>query len=111
MVVGEQGRRAIGRMIEVTVTSVLQLPAGKMIFCKWPEGIASGEAEPRREARPPERRDPRSGRDYRGEPRRETDRPPDRPALVEAPRPAENPAAAPPDGIVPAGTGPSSPAE
>jgi len=41
------------------VTSVLQLPAGKMIFCKWPEGLASGEAEPRREARPQDRRDPR----------------------------------------------------
>ncbi len=60
MVVVEQGRRAIGRMIEVTVTSVLQLPAGKMIFCKWPEGLASGEAEPRREARPQDRRDPQA---------------------------------------------------
>ncbi len=111
MVVVEQGRRAIGRMIEVTVTSVLQLPAGKMIFCKWPEGIASAAAAPRREARPPERRDPRSSSAYRGEPRRETDRPPDRPALVEAPRPVENAAAAPPDGIVPAANGPSSQAE
>jgi hypothetical protein len=111
MVVVEQGRRAIGRMIEVTVTSVLQLPAGKMIFCKWPEGIASGDAEPRRETRPQDRRDPRTGRDYRGEPRRETDRPPERPALVEAPRPVENAAAAPADGVVPAGNGPGSRAE
>lgn len=75
MVVVEQGRRAIGRLIEVMVTSVLQLPAGKMIFCKWPEGLQSGEAEPRREPRAQDRRDPRGGRDYRGEPRRESDRP------------------------------------
>jgi hypothetical protein len=82
-----------------------------MIFCTWPAGTARGEAAPRREARPPERRDPRSGREYRDEPRRETDRPPDRPALVEAPRPVENGAAAPADGIVPAGNGPGSRAE
>jgi hypothetical protein len=100
-------------MIEVTVTSVLQLPAGKMIFCKWPEGIASGDAEPRRESRPGDRRDPRGGRDYRGEPRRETDRPAERPALVEAPRPVESAAAAPPEGVAPApaGNGPGTRAE
>jgi hypothetical protein len=87
-------------MIEVTVTSVLQLPAGKMIFCKWPEGLASGEAEPRRDTRPLERRDPKGARDYRGEPRRESDRPGDRPALappVEAPRPPETAASVPPE--------------
>jgi hypothetical protein len=89
MGVVEQGRRAIGRMIEVTVTSVLQLPAGKMIFCKWPEGLASGEAEPRREPRLPERRDLRGGRDYRGEPRRESDKPGERPAAADAARPGE----------------------
>jgi uncharacterized protein YacL len=91
MVVVEQGRRAIGRMIEVTVTSVLQLPAGKMIFCKWPEGLASAQAdgEPRREARAPERRDPRNGRDYRGESRRDADRASERAPLSEAPHAAE----------------------
>jgi len=89
MVVVEQGRRAIGRMIEVTVTSVLQLPAGKMIFCKWPEGLQSGEAEPRREPRAQDRRDPHSRLDYRGEPRRETDRGPERPSAPEAARSAE----------------------
>jgi hypothetical protein len=98
MVVVEQGRRAIGRLIEVTVTSVLQLPAGKMIFCKWPEGLASGEAEPReprREARPNERRDPRNGREYRGEPRRESDR---MGSASPAERAAERPAEAPRSG-------------
>jgi uncharacterized protein YacL len=74
MVVVDQGKRAIGRTIEVTVTSVLQTTAGKMIFCRWPEAnaVAQAETEARREAR--DRRDPRSGRDYRGEPRRESDR-------------------------------------
>jgi uncharacterized protein YacL len=79
MVVVDQGKRAIGRTIEVTVTSVLQTTAGKMIFCRWPEAAASpGESDARREGRAGERhdrRDPRGvGRDYRGEPRRETDR-------------------------------------
>jgi hypothetical protein len=98
-------------MIEGMVTSVLQLPAGKMIFCKWPEGLASGEAEPRREARPQERRDPRNGRDYRGEPRRDADRGPERLPAPEAPRPAESPASAVGDGIAPAGDGPGSRAD
>jgi len=105
MVVVEQGRRAIGRMIEVTVTSVLQLPAGKMIFCKWPEGLASGEAS--REPRPQDRRDPRNGRDYRGEARRETDRGAERPQAAEAPRPAEVPGLATPgaEGLAPGSHG------
>jgi hypothetical protein len=87
---------------------VLQLPAGKMIFCKWPEGLASGEAEPRREARPPERRDPRVGRDYRGEPRRESDRLAERPAGTDATRPADGAAQAGAPGIAPIGDGPGS---
>ncbi len=76
MVVVDQGRRAIGRTIEVTVTSVLQTTAGKMIFCRWPEGLAAGQAEgePRREARGPERREVREGRDARSEHRREAER-------------------------------------
>ena len=74
MVVVDQGKRAIGRTIEVTVTSVLQTTAGKMIFCRWPEANAApAENEVRRERRD-DRRDPRDGRDYRGEPRRESDR-------------------------------------
>jgi uncharacterized protein YacL len=81
MVVVDQGKRAIGRTIEVAVTSVLQTTAGKMIFCRWPEASASqGDGEGRREAR--DRRDPRDGRDYRGEKRHEGDRrdAPERPA-------------------------------
>ena len=45
MVVVDQGKRAIGRTIEVTVTSVLQTTAGKMIFCRWPEATAAAPAE------------------------------------------------------------------
>ncbi len=78
MVVVDQGKRAIGRTIEVTVTSVLQTTAGKMIFCRWPEAQAApAEGDPRREPRAPEkredRRESRNGRDYRGERRRESD--------------------------------------
>ena len=40
MVVVDQGRKALGRTIEVTVTSVLQTTAGKMIFCRWAERAA-----------------------------------------------------------------------
>jgi hypothetical protein len=50
MVVVDQGKRALGKTIEVTVTSVLQTTAGKMIFCRWPEAPGSGPSEndPRR---------------------------------------------------------------
>ncbi len=94
MVVVDQGKRAIGRTIEVTVTSVLQTTAGKMIFCRWPEALASGavEGDGRREPRTAERRDGRNGRDYRGERRRDGDRR----DLVDRPAPpagAEAPAA------------------
>jgi uncharacterized protein YacL len=41
MVVVDQGKKALGRTIEVTVTSVLQTTAGKMIFCRWPEAMAA----------------------------------------------------------------------
>jgi hypothetical protein len=51
MVVVDQGKRALGRTIEVTVTSVLQTTAGKMIFCRWPEAAAPDDAA-RREPRP-----------------------------------------------------------
>jgi uncharacterized protein YacL len=101
MVVVDQGKRAIGRTIEVTVTSVLQTTAGKMIFCRWPEGVAGGQAEGegRRDAR--DRRDPRNARDYRGEPRRESDRreASDRPPASEPPRAGNGPdAGSPPAG-------------
>jgi uncharacterized protein YacL len=42
MVVVDQGKRALGKTIEVTVTSVLQTTAGKMIFCRWPEASGAG---------------------------------------------------------------------
>ena len=59
MVVVDQGKKAINRTIEVTVTSVLQTTAGKMIFCRWAEGAAGAESELRRELRPVARRDTR----------------------------------------------------
>jgi hypothetical protein len=79
MVVVDQGKRAIGRTIEVTVTSVLQTTAGKMIFCRWSEAsVAPAVGEGRREPKPPEkreeRRDLRNDRDHRGEHRRDSDR-------------------------------------
>jgi uncharacterized protein YacL len=49
MVVVDQGKRALGKTIEVTVTSVLQTTAGKMIFCRWPEaGAGPSEGDPAR---------------------------------------------------------------
>jgi uncharacterized protein YacL len=73
MVVVDQGKRAIGRTIEVTVTTVLQTTAGKMIFCRWAEaGGAAPEGESRREPRSADRREGRNG--HRGEHRREGDR-------------------------------------
>jgi uncharacterized protein YacL len=40
MVVVEGGRKALGRTIDVNVTTVLQTAAGKMIFVRWPEAAA-----------------------------------------------------------------------
>jgi uncharacterized protein YacL len=74
MVVVDQGRKAIGKTIEVTVTSVLQTTAGKMIFCRWAESGASSE-DSGRQARVdrPDRTDRLNrvgnGRDYRREER------------------------------------------
>jgi uncharacterized protein YacL len=96
MVVVDQGKRAIGRTIEVSVTSVLQTTAGKMIFCRWPEGLAGQtEVEARREQRGSDRREARNGRDYRSEHRRDSDRhesdhrEPSERQPTEAARPAE----------------------
>ena len=89
MVVVDQGKRAIGRTIEVTVTSVLQTTAGKMIFCRWPEALAApAEPEGRRDGRGEGRRDERresrnGGRDHRRDERAPA------PAPGEAARPAE----------------------
>jgi len=74
MVVVDQAKKALGRTIEVSVTSVLQTTAGKMIFCRWPEAAAFLE-EPRCDVRVGDRRDlVRNGRDPRMPERRETER-------------------------------------
>jgi len=74
MVVVDQARKALGKTIEVSVTSVLQTTAGKMIFCRWPDA-ASVVEEPRRDTRVGDRRDvARNGRDPRQLDRREVER-------------------------------------
>jgi hypothetical protein len=60
MVVVDQGKRALGKTIEVTVTSVLQTTAGKMIFCRWAEGLAAAQAEGDNPRRQTERRESRN---------------------------------------------------
>jgi uncharacterized protein YacL len=64
MVVVDQARKALGKTIDVIVTSVLQTTAGKMIFCRWPEAGMQPEENGRRDARAPERRDLRNGRSH-----------------------------------------------
>ncbi len=66
MVVVDQGKRALGRTIEVTVTSVLQTTAGKMIFCRWPEAQNGGDGETHRRSH--------ERRGHRGDRRTEDDR-------------------------------------
>lgn len=89
MVVVDQGRKALGRTIEVSVTSVLQTTAGKMIFCRWPEA-GPAETDSGR-FRAPDRTDriPREGR-----PR--TDRYPTVERGATPPQSAPPPAAEPP---------------
>ena len=91
MVVVDQGKKALGRTIEVSVTSVLQTTAGKMIFCRWAESAPSEDASRRASDRTDrvrdERREGRNGRDYRGAERREGDRS-DRYPVAERPAPA-----------------------
>jgi hypothetical protein len=41
MVVIDNARKMIGKTIDISVTSVLQTTAGKMIFGKWDERAAS----------------------------------------------------------------------
>jgi uncharacterized protein YacL len=59
MVVVDQGRKAIGRTIEVVVTSVLQTTAGKMIFCRWADADAAEHDDNLR----PQRRNGRGSRE------------------------------------------------
>ena len=73
MVVVDQARKALGRTIDVSVTSVLQTTAGKMIFCRWPDaGLVEEPAA--RNNRIGDRRDPRPARDLRAPERRENER-------------------------------------
>jgi len=48
MVVVDNARKMIGKTVDISVTSVLQTTAGKMIFGKWDD-----RAGPRPEPRPP----------------------------------------------------------
>jgi uncharacterized protein YacL len=68
MVVVDQARKAMGKTIEVTVTSVLQTTAGKMIFCRW------AEAGPSDDSAALARRESRNGERRRAPERREGDR-------------------------------------
>jgi hypothetical protein len=69
----DQARKALGKTIEVSVTSVLQTTAGKMIFCRWPEaGMVEDPAS--RNNRIGDRRDARPLRDLRAPERRENER-------------------------------------
>ena len=54
MVVVEGGHKALGRTIDVNVTTVLQTAAGKMIFVRWPEAAADDLS--RKDTRPAIRR-------------------------------------------------------
>src|SRR5258706_10468802 len=52
MVVVDNARKAIGKTIDISVTSVLQTTAGKMIFGKWDERMTQQTIRP--EPRPPQ---------------------------------------------------------
>jgi uncharacterized protein YacL len=54
MVVVDNAKKAISRTIEISVTSVLQTTAGKMIFGKWDE--RTHPPAPERHDRPPQRK-------------------------------------------------------
>ncbi len=47
MVVVDNARKMIGKNVDISVTSVLQTTAGKMIFGKWDERMAMGRQESR----------------------------------------------------------------
>ncbi len=52
MVVVDNARKMIGKTVEISVTSVLQTTAGKMIFGKFDERGAVARGEPRPDSRP-----------------------------------------------------------
>jgi uncharacterized protein YacL len=53
MVVVDNARKMIGKTIDISVTSVLQTTAGKMIFGKWDERTASSRHESSRQVSTP----------------------------------------------------------
>jgi uncharacterized protein YacL len=109
MVVVDQARKALGKTIEVSVTSVLQTTAGKMIFCRWLDGPPPEDVA-RRELRVGDRREPRNGRDPRAADRREGERR-DAAAIAAAPGGLPAPVAeAPPEGQILEGAPTSTPA-
>jgi uncharacterized protein YacL len=65
MVVVDQAKKALGKTIEVCVTSVLQTTAGKMIFCRWLDAPVGDDSGRHQVVRGGERRDVRNG--HRGE--------------------------------------------
>src|SRR5438132_6528203 len=109
MVVVDQARKALGKTIEVAVSSVLQTTAGKMIFCRWAEALAAGEEAARRETRVGDRRDlARNGRDPRTSDRREGDRREgERGGLAPIPPSAVPGGGAPASAASPSGVGPA----
>jgi hypothetical protein len=48
MVVVDNARKMIGKNVDISVTSVLQTTAGKMIFGKWDERMAARVESPSR---------------------------------------------------------------
>ena len=88
MVVVDQGKKAMGRTIEVSVTSVLQTTAGKMIFCRWPEAGNAGD-DSGRQARPSDRTTDRfERRERNGRERRDGERSDRLHAIDRTPEPA-----------------------
>jgi uncharacterized protein YacL len=58
MVVVDNARRLISKTIDISVTSVLQTTAGKMIFGKFDERLHSAAVAPEKHERPPRKNDP-----------------------------------------------------
>ena len=97
MVVVDQAKRALGKTIEVSVTSVLQTTAGKMIFCRWLEAPGGEDASRRgarngRDQRPPERRDAERPQERWGDPTTAGTQPISVGHVPADARPAESPA-------------------
>jgi len=66
MVVVEDGRSRVGTLAEVTVTSILQTPAGRMVFARVQEGTSATPATARPENVTPSRGSSERGRSEAG---------------------------------------------